>query len=94
MLSPDEIRTLEPIQAQLRLQAACTTLFGDRWKTALARAVDMGPRQVNYWMADGNRPPAWAIMLAEAMVREIQLSNAIESLNLALAGIRDMAKGQ
>lgn len=91
MLTADEIRAMTDSKAQARLEAACIDLFGDRWKTAFAREIDMSPRQVNHWQEAGNRPPTWAIMLAETLAHSRQISSALKALDAALTGIRDLA---
>lgn len=92
MLTADQIRAMTADEAQASLEAACIDLFGDRWKTAYAREVDMSPRQVNHWQEAGNRPPAWAIMLAENLAHARKISSSLKALDDALAGIRDLAK--
>lgn len=91
MLATDEITAMTDEEAQARFQAACIDLFGERWKTAFAREVDMSPRQVNYWQEPGNRPPVWAIMLAEALAHSRQIASTLKSLDSALTGIRELA---
>lgn len=91
MLTCEEIKAMSDEEAQVRFQAACVDLFGDRWKTAFAREVDMSPRQVNFWQEQGNRPPVWAIMLAEALAHSRQIASTLKSLDMALTVIRDLA---
>ena len=92
MLTADEIRDLSDLQAQEALEASCIDLYGDRWKTAYAREIDMSPRQVNHWQEQGNRPPAWAIMLAQSLADSRKMSSCLKSLDAALTGVRDLSK--
>lgn len=41
---------------QERLETVGKALFGDQWQTDLARALDIQPRTVRYWMQNGSVP--------------------------------------
>lgn len=87
MLTAEQINKLSDRQAREALAAACVALHGERWKTAFARSIGMSPRQVNYWQEDGSCPPAWAIMLAQALV-EIQKNQSV--LNALRTAVEDL----
>jgi hypothetical protein len=65
------------------LREAGTLLYGDRWQSALAEAIDVHPRTMRFWAAGDREMPegAWRDVLAIAEERGRDLSDWLKKNN-------------
>ena len=89
-----QIEAMDGPEAQALAERLAVQLCGsDRFKTDLAPRLGYSRSAVNFWFADGGRPPAIVIMYLLAEMQRAEAVNLLERLNQSLDDLRLYRKG-